>query len=154
MKTDQYLYRTILVILLSLIVITFQYINFFKTFTEHFYVVDLDRTRPTDGTGRRATAAMASTSAFHFHFFWGVKYVSNVRDIYSSYKFFLPFMAGGALGPTAFMSGGVVGKLRERTDHFGGEHELDSTDTEASLVVGRREIHGGCTWPDGVHVAA
>jgi hypothetical protein len=53
-----------------------------------------------------------------------------------------------------FMSGGVVGKLRERTDHFGGEHELDSTDPEAILVVGRREIHGGCTWPDGVHVAA
>ena len=63
MKTDQYLYRTILVIVLSLIVITFSYINFFKPFTEHFYVVDLDRTRPTDGTGRRATAAMASTSA-------------------------------------------------------------------------------------------
>jgi hypothetical protein len=68
--------------------------------------------------------------------------------------YFLPFMSGGALGPTAFMSGGVVGKLRERTDHFGGEHELDSTDPEAILVVGRREIHGGCTWPDGVHVAA
>jgi len=96
----------------------------------------------------------ATPRIFHFHFFWGLKYVSNVRDIYSSYKLFLPFMAGGALGPTAFMSGGVVGKLRERTDHFGGEHELDSTDTEASLVVGRREIHGGCTWPDGVHVAA
>ena len=85
----------------------------------------------------------ATPRIFHFHFFWGLKYVSNVRDIYSDYKLFLPFM-----------SGGVVGKLRERTDHFGGEHELDSTDTEASLVVGRREIHGGCTWPDGVHVAA
>ena len=120
----------------------------------YYLLVDLRLPRPTDGTGRRATAAMASTSAFHFNFFWGLKYDSYVRDIYSGYKLFLPFMAGGALGPTAFMSGGVVGKLRERLDHFGGEHELDSTDTEAGLVVGRREIHGGCTWPDGVHVAA
>ena len=40
-----------------------EYINLFKPITEHFYVVDLRLPRPTDGTGRRATAAMASTSA-------------------------------------------------------------------------------------------